>query len=146
PARPPPPRGGGAPRPAPVVRPPAPRGPTAPGGGPPPPPARAASDSYALPVGVKAIRSDTRRAILGLDRKHTLAAARTFADFKKPVLLAWSAGDRFFPDKYAERMAADFPDARIEWIRDSGTFSPEDQPEQLVGAIRGFLTETSAGH
>ncbi|MFE3985102.1 alpha/beta fold hydrolase [Nocardia tengchongensis] len=107
---------------------------------------RAASDSYALPVGVKAIRSDTRRAILGLDRKHTLAAAMTFADFKKPVLLAWSAGDRFFPDKYAERMAADFPDARIEWIHDSGTFSPEDQPEQLVGAIRMFLTETNPGH
>ncbi|MFD7841319.1 alpha/beta fold hydrolase [Nocardia sp. NPDC059764] len=102
---------------------------------------RAASDSYALPVGAKGIRADVRRAITGLDRQYTLSAARTFADFKNPVLLAWSAGDRFFPERYAERLAVDFPDARIEWIHDSGTFSPEDQPEQLIQAIRVFLND-----
>ncbi|MFJ9365548.1 alpha/beta fold hydrolase [Nocardia sp. NPDC101769] len=104
----------------------------------------AVSDSYALPVGTKAIREDVRRAIGGLDSQYTLAAAKTFADFKKPVLLAWSAGDRFFPDRYAERLAAEFPDARIEWIHDSRTFSPEDQPEQLTSAIRVFLDATRA--
>ncbi|MTE13284.1 alpha/beta fold hydrolase [Nocardia aurantiaca] len=105
---------------------------------------RAVSDSYALPVSAKAIREDVRRAIGGLDSRYTLTAAKTFADFEQPVLLAWSAGDRFFPDRYAERLAAEFPDARIEWIRDSYTFSPEDQPAQLTSAIRVFLDATRA--
>ncbi|MGW4242403.1 alpha/beta fold hydrolase [Nocardia sp. NPDC004722] len=100
-------------------------------------------DSYALPVTVPAIRADVRRVILGLDSHYLLTAAKTFADFKHPVLLAWSAGDRFFPDRYAERLAADFPDARITWIHDSRTFSAEDQPAQLTTAIAAFLAETS---
>ncbi|MVU76138.1 alpha/beta fold hydrolase [Nocardia sp. ET3-3] len=103
----------------------------------------AASDSYALPVSTKAIREDTRRVIGGLDPKYLLEAAKTYADFKQPVLLAWSAGDRFFPDRYAERLAADFPNARIEWIHDSRTFSPEDQPAQLTAAISSFLAATA---
>ncbi|MEC3915429.1 alpha/beta fold hydrolase [Nocardia sp. CDC160] len=105
---------------------------------------RAVGDSYVLPVSTKAIREDVRRVIGGIDSKYTLAAAKTFADFKKPVLLAWSAGDRFFPERYAERLAADFPDARIEWIHDSRTFSPEDQPAQLAAAITTFLNATRA--
>lgn len=104
----------------------------------------AVGDSYALPVSIKAIREDVRRVIVGLDSKYTLAAAKTYPDFKQPVLLAWSAGDRFFPDRYAERLAAEFPDARIEWIRDSRTFSPEDQPAQLTAAITSFLKATHA--
>ncbi|AYF76846.1 alpha/beta hydrolase [Nocardia yunnanensis] len=105
---------------------------------------RPVSDSYALPVNSKAIREDVRRVIGGLDSKYTLEAAKTFADFENPVLIAWSAGDRFFPDRYAERLAADFPHARLDWIRDSRTFSAEDQPGQLTAAIKAFLASTAA--
>ncbi|GAB2546086.1 alpha/beta fold hydrolase [Nocardia heshunensis] len=101
----------------------------------------AVGDSYALPVNDRAIREDVRRAITGLDSQYLLTAAKTFADFKQPVLLAWSAGDRFFPERYAERLAADFPDSRIEWIHDARTFSAEDQPAQLTAAISKFLAE-----
>lgn len=103
----------------------------------------AVGDSYALPVNDRAIREDVRRVITGLDNSQTLAAAKTFPDFKNPVLLAWSAGDRFFPERYAERLAADFPDARIEWIANSRTFSPEDQPAVLTAAITRFLAESA---
>ncbi|OJF84749.1 hypothetical protein NS14008_27490 [Nocardia seriolae] len=102
----------------------------------------AVSDSYALPVNAKPIREDVRRVITGIDSRYTLSAAKTFGEFKQPVLLAFSAGDRFFPARYAERLAADFADARIELIHDSRTFSPEDQPAQLVSAIRAFLEST----
>ncbi|UFS96102.1 alpha/beta fold hydrolase [Nocardia huaxiensis] len=104
---------------------------------------RAASDSYALPATAsRGIRADLRRLLRGLDNRHTLTAARSFAEVKQPVLLAWSQADRFFAPRYAERMAQDFPDARIEWIPDAYTFSPEDQPDLLSTAIANFVRES----
>ena len=41
-----------------------------------------------------------------------------------------------FPPSIAERLAADFPDARIEWIDDSWTFVPEDRPHELAAILR----------
>lgn len=103
---------------------------------------RDASDSYALPVSVaRDIRADLRRVLRGLDNQYTTAAAKAFGDFDRPVLLAWSADDRFFPTRHAHRLAADFPDARIEWISDARTLSPEDQPEPLATAITSFVHE-----
>ncbi|MEV6771766.1 alpha/beta hydrolase [Nocardia sp. NPDC051030] len=103
---------------------------------------RDASDSYALPPSaVPGIRDDLRRLLRGLDKRHTLTAARSFAGFVRPVLLAWSADDRFFLPRYATRMAEDFPNARIEWIPDARTLSPEDQPALLATAISTFIGE-----
>jgi pimeloyl-ACP methyl ester carboxylesterase len=51
------------------------------------------------------------------------------------VVFAWAAEDRFFKIAFAERLAAVFPDARVEPIADSYTFVPEDQPEVLAGII-----------
>ncbi|MFJ9371504.1 alpha/beta fold hydrolase [Nocardia sp. NPDC101769] len=104
-----------------------------------------ASDSYALPAGVaRDIRDDLRRVLRGLDKQHTIAVAKTFADFDRPVLLAWSDADRFFPTQHAHRLAADFPDARIEWIPGARTFSPEDQPALLANAVASFVTAGDA--
>ena len=41
-----------------------------------------------------------------------------------------------FPPSIAERLAADFPRARIEWIDDSLTFVPEDRPDALAAILR----------
>ncbi|WP_067698452.1 alpha/beta fold hydrolase [Nocardia jejuensis] len=100
---------------------------------------RRASDSYALPVAVtRDIRDDLRRVLRGLDKRHTRSTAETFADFDRPVLLAWSEDDRFFPTQHAHRMAADYPDARIHWIPGARTLSPEDEPAALADAIVAF--------
>ncbi len=57
--------------------------------------------------------------------------------FEKPVTLAWAREDRLvFPPSVAERLAADFPHARIEWIEDSWTFVPEDRPHELAAIVR----------
>lgn len=101
-------------------------------------------DSYVLPVARdRNIRADLCRVVRGLDKRVSLAVARRFGEFQRPVLIAWSERDRFFPAAHAERLAGDFPDARLVWIPDSRTFSPEDQPTRLSAAIAEFVGQTA---
>ncbi len=105
----------------------------------------AAEDSYVLPVlEDRGIRRDVTRLLGGLDTRYTIEAARLLRSFQRPLLLAWSRKDHFFPPEHAERLAALVPDGRVEWIEDSLTFSAEDQPERLAGLIRSFAA-ASAG-
>jgi len=94
------------------------------------------SDANSLPaLKDRAVRRDARRVLLGMNKRYTLEAAERFGDFDKPVLIAWSQEDKFFSGKYAKRLAEAFPNARLEWIEDAYTFSPEDQPERLAQLI-----------
>ena len=103
---------------------------------------REASDSYVLPpLTAKGPREDVRRILPQIDPRYLLEAAASFPSFEKPVLIAWSKDDKFFPLEHAERLAQSFPNARLEWIEDSRTFSPEDQPQRLAGLIREFAAE-----
>jgi pimeloyl-ACP methyl ester carboxylesterase len=103
---------------------------------------REAEDSYVYPPLTKrAIRADLRRVLGGLRPEHTLRAAEELKDFDRPALIAWSREDRFFPPDHAKRLAELIPDARLEWIDDSYTFSPEDQPERVAELIAGFARE-----
>jgi hypothetical protein len=49
------------------------------------------------------------------------------------------------PLDLARRFAASMPDARLELIADSHTFTPEDQPEALARHIAAFAGARSAG-
>jgi pimeloyl-ACP methyl ester carboxylesterase len=101
-----------------------------------------ANDSYVLPVASDgALRADVRRTLMGVDSRYTEEAATKLSAFAKPVLIAWSREDRFFPTAHAERLAGLFPDARLEWIDDAYTFSAEDQPERLAELIGSFARE-----
>jgi pimeloyl-ACP methyl ester carboxylesterase len=106
-------------------------------------------DSYCRPVSSnRGVRIDLGRILrnAGGASRYTLAAAKKFPEFRKPVLIAWAPEDRFFKWKYAERLAEAFPDARLERIDDSLTFVPEDQPERLASVISAFLGQNpSAG-
>ena len=104
-----------------------------------------AEDSYVLPVLTRGeIRRDVRRVLAGLDPKYTLDAAARLTSFDKPVLIAWSTEDRFFPTEHAERLTKLLPDARLEWIEGARSFSPEDRPERLAELIGAFVP--LAGH
>ncbi|MFL5819287.1 MAG: alpha/beta fold hydrolase [Solirubrobacteraceae bacterium] len=106
----------------------------------------AITDAYLAPVlSRRDIRRDVERFLSGISNRYTLEAARRFADFRKPVLLAWAPEDRVFDLRHAERMADAFPDARLERIEDSYTFVPEDQPRRTAELIAGFVRESSAG-
>ena len=104
-----------------------------------------ASDSYVLPILTeKAMGADFARLMRTFDAKHTLDAIEKLRSYDRPVLIAWSREDRFFPPAHAERLADDIPGARLEWIEDAYTFSMEDQPERLAGLIAGFVREPVA--
>ena len=60
------------------------------------------------------------------------------------MLIAWAAEDRFFKLRYAERLAAAFPAARLERIEDSYTFVSIDQPRRLADLITEFASQESA--
>ena len=103
---------------------------------------RSAEDSYLYPSLVDpAVRTELRRALPQIHPRHTRAAAERLSGFDRPALIAWAREDRFFPTRHAEELAATLPDARLEWIDDSYTFSPEDQPARLAELIAGFVRE-----
>lgn len=85
-----------------------------------------------------AVRDDLRRFLLGVHRRHTLAAVQGLRRFDRPVLLAWAIDDRHFPISLAHRLAEVLPDARIVGIGDSYTFVPLDQPQRLTELVVDF--------
>ena len=98
---------------------------------------RGITDAMVSPLATSAgVRRDLNTFLTRISAKDTLAAARTFAQFTKPVLLGWATDDRlYFSRKYAARLAGDFPNARLEYIDGSRTFVPEDQPQRLAELI-----------
>jgi len=103
------------------------------------------ADSYLEPSRrSKAVRDDLRRFLRGVHRRHTLAAAKAFPMFAKPVLLAWTTEDRLFPLELAYRLAGLLPQATVVTIDDSYTFVPEDQPELLTKLVIDFARTHAA--
>jgi pimeloyl-ACP methyl ester carboxylesterase len=88
----------------------------------------------------KAVRADAREVLRGISKQYTIDAAAKLRDFDGPTMLAWATEDRFFKPRFAERLAADIPGSRLEWIEDSRTFVSEDQPERLSELIGDFAT------
>ena len=84
------------------------------------------------------VRRDVREVLRGISNRYTLAAAAELRDFAGPTLLAWAREDKFFKPAFAERLATDIPGSRLEWIEDSWSFVPEDQPDLLAALIADF--------
>jgi pimeloyl-ACP methyl ester carboxylesterase len=84
------------------------------------------------------VKRDVKKVTIGMNKRYTLEAAEKLRSSELPVLLTWAPGDRFFPLKYAQRLVADTPNARIVEIPDSATFVPLDQPERLSDEIASF--------
>ena len=103
---------------------------------------REISDSYVRPaMSNRAIRRDVTKFVKSISPEYTQTAAEKLGAFDKPVLIAWAADDRFFSRELGERLAARIPNARLEFVEDSRTFMPEDQPTKLAGLIAGFVRE-----
>jgi pimeloyl-ACP methyl ester carboxylesterase len=84
------------------------------------------------------IREDLKKVTEGMNKRYTLEAAQKLGATKLPLLLAWAPGDRFFPMRYAERLAEDSGNAAIVEMPEAGTFVPIDQPRRLADEIAGF--------
>ena len=85
------------------------------------------------------VKRDLKKVTVGMSNRHTLEAAEELRGSELPILLAWAPGDRFFPRKYAERLAAEAGNAKIVDIPDSKTFVPVDQPGRLADEIASFV-------
>jgi pimeloyl-ACP methyl ester carboxylesterase len=106
---------------------------------------RQAEDSYLLAgMTIPGIERDLKRVIKGLHTSCTNEAADRLGEFDKPALLAWSREDRFFKPAHAQRLAQDLPNARLEWIENARSLSPEDEPVRLAELIANFVREPAA--
>jgi pimeloyl-ACP methyl ester carboxylesterase len=103
---------------------------------------RDAEDSYIYPAGaIRGVEADVKRVIAGIDSADLNRAADRLGGFEKPALIAWSREDKLFKPAHAERLAADLPNSRLEWIDDARTFSMEDNPAQLSERIARFVRD-----
>jgi pimeloyl-ACP methyl ester carboxylesterase len=89
------------------------------------------------------VREDTRLLTREMHPAPLLAATERLRRFDRPVLLAWGTDDRLFPTHDAERLAAIFPDARVELVDDSRTFVMVDQPGRLADLVAAFAPVTA---
>lgn len=98
-------------------------------------------DGWVLPaLDDPGVMADLRRALAGLESTILLDNTPKLVSFAKPVLLVWSRDDKFFKVEHAHRLAAIFPDARVEELTDAYAFVSWDQPDrvaELVGAFAG---------
>ena len=85
------------------------------------------------------VKRDLKKVTVGMNKRHTMEAAEKLRGSELPILLTWAPEDRFFPKKYAERLASEAGNARIVEIPDSKTFVPLDQPQRLADEIAGFV-------
>jgi len=88
------------------------------------------------------VRHDLKKVTVGMNKRHTLEAARRLRGSQLPILLTWAPGDKLFPLSGAERLAAEAGSARIVQIPDAGTFVSLDQPQRLSEEIAEFVTGT----
>ena len=94
----------------------------------------------------KGARRDALRVTQSLEPSVTLDAVDALKAFPKPVLLAWGDADELFPLDHANRLVADFPDARLEVIAGSSTFVMLDRPDELAAAISSFVAGSTSGN
>ena len=59
--------------------------------------------------------------------------------FDKPALVLWAEDDKIFPRDHRRLLAELLPQGRFEFVPDSRTFIPEDQPDLLASRVRAFL-------
>jgi pimeloyl-ACP methyl ester carboxylesterase len=89
------------------------------------------------------VKRDAKKVTAGMNKRYTLEAAEKLRSVELPILLTWAPGDRFFPMKYAQRLAAETPNARLVEIPDAATFVPLDQPQRLADEIATFAAAGS---
>ncbi|NJM33903.1 MAG: alpha/beta hydrolase [Rhodomicrobium sp.] len=77
--------------------------------------------------------------INSLDPERAEAFSKRYKELKLPSLLLWCEHDKIVPLKYGKRLAQDIPDVRIEVIEDCGHIPHEEQPDQVLGALKTFL-------
>jgi len=85
------------------------------------------------------IRRDLGKVLVNLSPSVTSAAAARLHTYPRPVGLLWSRDDALFPVEHAQRLAALFPDSRLELIDGSRTLMAIDAPDAVAEFICDFV-------
>ena len=98
------------------------------------------SDSYALPASRdEGVLRDVAKAMSSASTAPVRAAGEhLIANSDLPTLLIWSSEDEVFPLTHAERYASALQNGSLVQIKDSFSFTPEDQPAAIAAGIRSF--------
>ncbi|HLB20729.1 MAG TPA: alpha/beta hydrolase [Solirubrobacteraceae bacterium] len=99
---------------------------------------------WLAPLLQRDVRADALATLKAIDKRDTLGAARHLGEHPLPTLLAWAPDDLMFSLRFAERLAAMIPGARLEQVADSRAFVPQDQPQLLAELIAAFVAEQTA--
>jgi pimeloyl-ACP methyl ester carboxylesterase len=86
-----------------------------------------------------AVMHDAKKVTAGMNKRYTLAAAEKLRTSDLPIRLLWAPGDKYFPIKYAERLAGEVKNAEIVQIQNAKTFVPLDQPARVAEEISKFV-------
>ena len=89
------------------------------------------------------VRRDLKKVTVGMNKRYTLEAAEKLRGSELPILLAWAPGDRFFPLKYAERLAGEVP--QREDRRDPGRRAPSSPSTSRSGSPTRSPPSSTAG-
>jgi pimeloyl-ACP methyl ester carboxylesterase len=89
------------------------------------------------------IMADLRKALSGLNPDVLLDNSPKLTSFDKPVLLVWSREDKFFKIENAHRLAAIFPNARVEELTDAYAFVSWDQPDRVAELVGAFAAQAA---
>ena len=89
------------------------------------------------------VKHDAKKVTAGMNKRYTLEAAQKLRDSELPILLAWAPGDKFFPIKYAERLARRSPerppgrDPRREDVRPARSAQRNLRTKSPISAFAG---------
>lgn len=98
------------------------------------------TDDWLRPLlGDRAIRRDAARFLRSADETVFQRVPERLREFDRPALVVWAREDRVMPPDHGRRLAELLPNARLEWVDDSYTLIPEDQPDELARHIREFV-------
>ncbi|MCK9794131.1 alpha/beta hydrolase [Isoptericola sp. 4D.3] len=96
-------------------------------------------DWFAPATRDRRIRRDFARFAGGAPgRSELLRLAAGWRAFTKPVLVVWAEQDPLMPVEHGPRLAALYPDARLEVLADCATLVGEDQPERFARLVADF--------
>lgn len=90
-----------------------------------------------------AIRQDFKQLALGWDNRDTLEAAQKLKTYPNPVLVLWGLADKLlFPLELGERLAAHFPNGRLQTVEGASTYVQEDRPADFTAHVQKFLADS----
>jgi 3-oxoadipate enol-lactonase len=93
----------------------------------------AMADIVAASTDVEAFRRQVEA-----DLAHSLSDEE-LGQLNRPLLALWGDEDLIVPRRYAEQLAAAVPRAEVQGLTEVSHSMMLDHPEQLIGALRGFL-------